>query len=78
MSDPTGDFGIISGKRRNGKELVSWASQYTEEYKTTIESIVSKAPLVEGRNTWAPPLVNVFKVNVDRAIFMDQKVVALE
>lgn len=39
------------GKRRNGKELVSWASQYMEEYEEASESIVSKASLVEGRNT---------------------------
>ena len=39
------------GKRRNGKELVSWASQYMEEYKVANESMASTATQVEGRGT---------------------------
>ena len=44
-----------------------------EEYKATNKSMASTATQVEGRGTWAPPLENVFKVNVDGAIFTGQK-----
>ena len=44
-----------------------------EEYKVANESMASTATQVEGRGTQVPPPENVFKVNVDEAVFIGQK-----
>lgn len=62
-----------SGKRRNGKKLVSWVAQHIEEYKEANEGMESTATMAEVTGTWIPPPENVFKVNVDAADFKSQK-----
>ena len=44
-----------------------------EEYKVANDSMVSTAMRVGGRGTQVPPPENVFKVNVDEAVFIGQK-----
>ena len=61
------------GKRRNGKELVSWASQYLEEYKAANVCMVTTTSRDEIKATWAPPPVHGFKVNVDGGGFQGSK-----
>lgn len=61
------------GKRRNGRELVSWASQYLEEYKAANVCMVTTTSLDEINATWAPPPVHGFKVNVDGGGFQGSK-----
>ena len=61
------------GKKRNGKELVNWASQYLEEYKTANECMGSTTTRDEVKASWVPPPVHEFKVNVDGAVFKGQK-----
>ena len=65
------------GQRRNGKEMVRWAFQYMEEYKAVTESLSCRVEVVEERGTWTPPPVNIFKINVDDAVFADKKVVGV-
>lgn len=49
-----------------------------EEYKATNKSMASTTTRVEGRGTGAAPPKNVFKVNVDGAIFTVKKQRVLE
>uniref|UniRef100_A0A7N2MTJ9 RNase H type-1 domain-containing protein n=1 Tax=Quercus lobata TaxID=97700 RepID=A0A7N2MTJ9_QUELO len=65
------------GKRRSGAELVRWASQYMEEYKAATEMLVCKAMVADGVRSWIPPSENIFKINVDGAVFADQKAVGV-
>ena len=65
------------GKRRHGKELVSWVTQYTEDFKAANICMESTTPGVEVKGTWIPPPSNVYKVNVDAAIFTSQKTVGV-
>ena len=61
------------GKRRNGKEIMSWVSQYLEEYKSANECLGPTTVPHVGSDTWNPPPVHDFKVNVDGAVFKGQK-----
>ncbi|XP_075669801.1 uncharacterized protein LOC142639525 [Castanea sativa] len=65
------------GKRRHGKELVSWVTQYTEEFKAANVCMESTTPVVEVKGTWIPTPGNVFKVNVDAAICRSQKTIGV-
>ena len=42
-----------------------------EEYKVATESLSYKVEVVEVRGTWNPPPANIFKINVDDAVFAD-------
>ena len=61
------------GKKRNGKELVNWASQYLEEYKATNECMGTTTTRDEVKASWVPLPIHGFKVNVDGAVFKGQK-----
>ena len=65
------------GQRRNGKDLVHWASQYMEEYKAAIESLSCNEEVAEAGGTWNPPSACMFKINVNDTIFANQKVVGV-
>ena len=65
------------GKRRSGAELVRWASLYMEEYKLATETLFGKARVIDGARSWTPPPEHVFKINVDGAVFADQKEVGV-
>lgn len=65
------------GKRRNGKELVNWVAQYTEEFTEANACMESTVSVAEVRSTWIPPLSNVFKVNVDAVVFTSQRAVGV-
>ena len=65
------------GKRRSGAALVRWASQYVEEYKVATKTLVCKAMVADGVRSWIPPPEYVFKINVDGAVFANQKAVGV-
>ena len=65
------------GKRRSGAALVRWASQYVEEYKVATKTLVCKAMVADGVRSWIPPPEYVFKINVDGAVFANQKEVGV-
>lgn len=65
------------GQRQNGKDMVRWASQCMEEYKVATESLSCKVEVAEVGGTWNPPSANIFKINVDGAVFADQKAVGV-
>ena len=65
------------GKRWTGKEVVSWEAQYTEEFTEANACIESTASVPEVKGTWIPPPSNVFKVNVDAAMFTSQRAVGV-
>ena len=65
------------GKRRTGKEVVSWVAQYTEEFTEANACMESTASVPEVKGTWIPPPSNVFKVNVDAAVFTSQRAVGV-
>ena len=48
-----------------------------EEYKAATETLICKATVVDGARSWIPPPEYVFKINVDGALFADQKVVGV-
>ena len=65
------------GKRRSRVALVRWASQYVEEYKVATKTLVCKAMVADGVRSWIPPPEYVFKINVDGAVFANQKEVGV-
>ena len=48
-----------------------------EEYKVATESLSYKVEVVEVGGTWNPPSANIFKINIDGAVFADQKAVGV-
>ena len=50
-------------------------AHYTKEYKEANKGMDYTTRAVEAQDTWSPPLANVFKVNVDAAVFARQKAV---
>ena len=48
-----------------------------EEYKAATETLICKATVVDEVRSWIPPPEYVFKINVDGAVFVDQKVVGV-
>ena len=67
----------IGRKGQTGREMVYWAQHYLEEYKATTACNDSKVTKVDTRGAWVPPPRNVFKVNVDAAVFAQQKAVGI-
>ena len=59
------------GKRKSGCELVQWTSRYLKEYYAAIDR-PTKVPDVQVVR-WTPPLSDKYKINVDGAVFKDQK-----
>ena len=59
------------GKRKTGCELVQWTSQYLREYYAAIDR-PAKVPDVQVAR-WTPPPSDKYKINVDGAVFKDQK-----
>lgn len=65
------------GKRRHGKELVSWVAQCTGEFKEVNVCMKNTTIVAKVRGTWIPPPGNVFKVNVDAAVCTSQRTVGV-
>ena len=57
--------------------MVCWAFQYMEAYKVATENLVCKATTAEGVRSWIPCPENVFKINVNGAVFVDKKAVGV-
>ena len=64
----------LDGARKAGKAIVNWATQYIEEYNAALEDIEVQDPQSDERQGWHPPSSNSFKVNMDGAVFSNQKV----
>ncbi|XP_030936107.1 uncharacterized protein LOC115961234 [Quercus lobata] len=47
----------------------------SEEYKVAVQENCTTIPMSKGRISWHPPLVNLFKINVDDVVFSTQKAV---
>ena len=67
----------MGGKRKSGLEMVHWATQYLEEYyaATSTETDV-RLPSIQPIR-WLPPQDQMYKVNVDEAIFTKLKAIGI-
>nr|POE53648.1 hypothetical protein CFP56_36812 [Quercus suber] len=45
-----------------------------EDYKATAETVVCKTTVADGQRSWALPPENVFKINIDGAVFASQNI----
>ena len=50
--------------------LLQWVVQYLEEYRATVELLPSAQESVQYVQRWIPPLLSVFKFNVDSVVFV--------
>ncbi|XP_075674873.1 uncharacterized protein LOC142644076 [Castanea sativa] len=66
------------GLRKDGKDVVRWATHYLEEYWSTIEWERPAQVEFERVGSWLPPWANWFKINVDGAVFASQKAAGLD
>ena len=55
------------GKKKSGCELVQWTSRYLKEYYTALFRLATDTEVIVAR--WAPPPLDRYKINVDRAVF---------
>ncbi|XP_075654690.1 uncharacterized protein LOC142624835 [Castanea sativa] len=65
------------GKGRTGREVVNWAVHYLEEYRAATVCKAPKDIVADARSAWVPPPRNVFKVNVDGAVFAQNRAVGI-
>ena len=54
---------------------MNWAAQYIEEYNAASVDTEVQVPQSDKRQGWCPPSSNSFKVNMDGAVFSNQKAV---
>ncbi|KAL0011877.1 hypothetical protein SO802_006985, partial [Lithocarpus litseifolius] len=67
----------LGGKSRTAREVVCWAMHYLEEYRAAMACMASEDTMVKARSVWVPPPRNVFKVNVDAAVFAQHRAVGI-
>ena len=58
--------------------LLQRAVQYLEEYRATVELLLSAQESIQHVQRWIPPLVSIFKFNVDGAVFAELNSVGVE
>ncbi|KAK9984857.1 hypothetical protein SO802_034382 [Lithocarpus litseifolius] len=63
------------GLRKNGKQLILWYTHYLEEYWVTVEVPMKLSQVYVSK--WEPPTFPFYKVNVDGAVFKEQKEVGV-
>ena len=64
-------------KRKDGRMLLHWATQYLEEYRSVIVSTPVTKSSVSHIQRWNPPPISCFKCNVDAAVFVELKSVGI-
>ena len=63
------------GLRKNGKQLILWCTYYLEEYWAVVEVPIKLSQVHVSK--WEPPAFPFYKVNVDAAVFKEQKEVGV-
>nr|XP_023903747.1 uncharacterized protein LOC112015568 [Quercus suber] len=64
-------------KRKDGRMLLHWATQYLEEYRSVIVPLPVTNSSVSHIQRWNPPPTLCFKCNVDAAVFAELKSVGI-
>ena len=65
------------GTRKDGRQLLHWASQYLEEYRTTMDLLPVAQESVQHILKWNLPPTPYLKFNVDGAIFTELRSVGI-
>ena len=65
------------GKRKDGRMLLHWVTQYLEEYRSIIVLTPVTNISVQHVQRWNPPPTSCFKCNVDAAVFAELKLVGI-
>ena len=63
------------GTKKTSEALVKWSAQYLAEYRNANSPLepVPRNPIVR----WSPPLMARYKLNLDGAVFKEQKSVGI-
>ncbi|XP_065637686.1 uncharacterized protein LOC136070942 [Quercus suber] len=65
------------GKRKDGRQLIHWASKYLVEYQSAMELLPAVEKPVQQVMSWNPPPTPYLKFNVDGAIFPELRSVGI-
>ena len=65
------------GVRKSGQQISSWASDYLREYRAATVQVAPGVSVARQVIPWSPPQNGQFKINVDGAVFSEQKAVGV-
>ena len=56
---------------------MQWVTQYLEEYYVAMDQVTSPTSSTSTGMSWSPPPTPLYKVNINKAIFSNQKAVSI-